>query len=321
MKFKIYPVDAKHIIEVVKIAHKCKEIGKKFDKNVVIQAFNKSKTTALNAIGAAEQLNLFNIDEKIVQSSKEDQIALFREKLQNYRPFMDFLEFLYDGHTPEESVQIVKSIYGFKRKTEDILWTFSNWGKFAKIFKDKKGVLEFLDEIKKPVPSKIVELKDVLNDQLKARIWVKKILGNAVKLLSDKEFDSLVSSMLLFEENPRESIKLAGEVLEDFLRTVAKTCNVDVSKKNGIEEIAVELRRHKIIASKHTGILRGLQVFLDRKIFSSLSAFRNMAHHGKDKYEDRRWELSSELALSYVIQVILCIKSLYSYVIEKQLKF
>ena len=209
----------------------------------------------------------------------------------------------------------------WNRKEEDIQWIFRNWGSFAGIFKEKRGVFEFSDNIQQPTPPKIVELTEILNNELKSKIWIKNVIGDAFKYLSEGEFNTLVKSMLEFEKDSRNSIRNAGEILEDFLRILAKIRNIDMSKRNGIFEIAEELRKNKVIASKHVGILKGLQIFLDRDIFNGLSAFRNMSHHGIDKKEEKKWELSSELALTYIIQVILCIKSLYFYSIKNKLIF
>lgn len=315
MKFKIYPVDAKRIIEVTELWEKYKKVGKEPTKSSIAKALNVSEVTARNAIGAMKQLKLDEVSDKIANSDLEEQKQWFRKSLQSYDPFLEFIDFMNKGDAPSKAIQKVIEIYEIKRKSKDVLWSFQNWGVFSGIFKNKN--FELSESIKTLKPSKIAEL-DLLDNELKAKIWVKKVLENAYDYL--KEHESLIKSILNTKNDPRDSIKLAGEVLEDILRKIAMDKKVDVSKKNGISEIAEELRENKIIASKHIGILKGIQVFLDRDIFDNLSSFRNMAHHSIDKYEMKKWELSEELALSYVIQVILCIKSLYYYVIENQLK-
>jgi len=321
MEYRIYKVSADFMIKVVNLFNKCKDIGREFNKSVVMQALETSEVNAQNAIGAIEQLGLFNVSEKIASSPIEEQKMLFREALQSYKPFLDFLEFLYKGYSPKKAVRMVKSLYSLKRREGDILWTFRNWGIFGGIFKEKRGALEFSEAIQRPVPSKIIRLTEILNDELKAKIWIKNTIGKAESFLSSEEFNSLVRAMMEFEKDPRGSVRHAGEALEDFLRKIAEYRNIDVTKKKGISEIAEGLRKNRVVASKHIGILKGLEVFLDRDIFDGFSAFRNMAYHGIDKDEGKRWELSSELALTYVIQVILCIKSLYYYGIEKKLNF
>jgi len=318
MKFKIYPVDAKRIIEVTELWEKYKKIGKEPTKSSIAKALNVSEVTAQNAIGAMKQLKLDEVSDKIANSNLEEQKQWFRKSLQSYDPFLEFVNFINKGDSPSKAIQKVIEIYGIKRKPKDVLWAFQNWGVFAGIFKNKN--FELLESIKSLKPSKIAEL-ELLDNELKAKIWIKKVLEDVGTYLTTEEYESLIKSILDIKNDPRNSIKLAGEVLEDTLRKIARDKNVNVSKKNGISEIAEELRKNKIIASKHIGILKGIQVFLDRDIFNNLSSFRNMAHHSIDKYEMKKWELSEELALSYVIQVILCIKSLYYYVIENHLKF
>ncbi|MCD6371833.1 MAG: AAA-associated domain-containing protein [Candidatus Aenigmarchaeota archaeon] len=318
MEIKVYPIDAKKVIEVTELCEKYKKLSKNLTVSFISETLEISESYARNAIGAMKQLKLNEISDKIANSCPKEQKQLFRKALQSYEPFLEFISFLSKGNTPQQAIRKVIGLYDIKRNAKDVLWTFQNWGIFAGIFKNKN--FELVKEIKSLKPSKIIEL-EYLNNELKVKIWIKSILTDSENWLSNEEFDSLVKSVINVWENPRESIKVAGEVLEDTLRKIAKSRKIDVRKKNGISEIAEELRKNKIIASKHVGVLKGLQVFLDRDIFDNFSSFRNMAHHSIDKYEMKRWELSEELALSYVIQVILCIKSLYYYVVKHQLKF
>ena len=319
MKFRIYPVDASRIIEVTELLERYKKTGKDPTKSSLAKALNVSEVTVQNGIGAMKQLKLDNISDKIANSTPKEQKYWFRKALQDYEPFLEFISFISKGDEPIRAIQKIVEIYDIKRKPKDVLWTFQNWGIFAGIFKNKN--FELSESVKPLKPSKIVELEEVLRNELKIKIWIKEIIQDSSTYLTNEEYESLIRAIMDVKENPRNSIKLAGEVLEDILRKIAKDKKVDVSKKNGISEIAEELRKNKIIASKHIGILKGIQVFLDRDIFDNFSSFRNMAHHGIDKSEMKKWELSEELSLSYIIQVLLCIKSLYYYVIKNQLKF
>lgn len=319
--FKIYKVSANYITEATKLHFKFKERGIEFNKKKISEALKTSGVNAQNAINAASQLSLLNTSEKFSKSTKETQKILFRQNLQSFIPFIDFIESLYEGKTPEEAARLVKTLHNWGKREEDIIWIFKNWGTFAGIFQKKKGKFEFRQTIKTPEINDTKEILNELDDELKAKIWIKNRVGNAFNILSNSDYKNLTKSILKIQSEPRESIKNAGEVLEDFLRKIATKRNIDVSNKNGISQISIELRNHKIIASKHVGILKGLQVFLDRRIFDGLSAFRNMSTHGIDKLESKRWELSSELALTYVIQVVLCIKSIFFYCFEQKLTF
>ena len=318
-KYRLYKIDAQTIIECVELYGKFKDVDDKTDHNKIAEGLGIGTRKAREALKSAEELKLLNISSKFVSASPEEQKILFRKALQSFKPFMDFVFFLEKGNTPEKAVKKIKSLYNVQRKPEDILWLFKKWGTFANIF--LKDSFELANELKNSKPSMIGELLSQMDNELKAKLWLAKILGDAKKYITDEEYDSLTEAILNIQKEPRRSVQSAGEVLEDYLRKIANDRNIDVSKKNGISQIAEELRKNGIIASKHVPILKGLQVFLDRDIFDGLAAFRNMAHHGKDKKEMKKWELSEELALSYVIQVVLCIKSLYYYVIEDRLTF
>lgn len=320
MEFKISPVDAKYVIDASVLKARKEKVGKNFSKND-LEKLGISSVYAQNAINSAEELNLFQIGDKLSTASEEERRIIFREKLQDYPPFLDFIGYLTEGLSPQEAVKRLKIVYELKRNEKDILWAFSNFGKYAGIFVDKKGKLELRESIKVMPPTKLLGIIQNLDDELKARLFLKNLLGDSAGDLSSQETNDLVYSLLNFEMDPEESVRKAGIVLEDFLRTLAKKRNVDVKGAKGIEEIAGVLRKNHVLASKHVNILRGLEVFLVCDVYIGFSAFRAMPSHGKDRVEEERWELSSELALTYVIQTVLAIKSLWYYAIKKQLKF
>jgi hypothetical protein len=320
MEYKIYPVDAKYVIEAVILKARKEKLGKSFSKND-LEKLGISSVYAQNAIKSAEQLNLFSDVDKLLSSTNEEKKIIFRDHLQKYQPFLDFLSFLMEGLSPLDAAKKLKIIYEIERNEKDIIFTFSNFGRYAGIFVDKKGKLELNESVKTVPPTKLVEIVQNLDNELKARLYIRKLLKDVVNDLSSQEIDDLVFSFLNFEKDPKESIRKAGIVLEDFLRTLAKKRDVDVTKAKGIEEIANILRKNGVLASKHINILRGLEALLISDIFSGFSAFRSMPSHGKDRIEEERWELSPELALTYIIQIILTIKSLWYYGIKKQLKF
>lgn len=321
MEFLIYKVSAMYIIKAVVFYNKCMERKKKTNANMLSKALNTSIVNSRNAIKAAEQLELLKISYKFTNKNLTEQKLLFRQALQSYKPFNDFLNFLYNGETPNSAIKMIKSLYNLNRNEKDLMWILKNWGCYSGIFKNKRGKLELLNNIKVAIPNELKELFNTLNNEIKARIWVKKILEASNGFLSQNDFDNLVFAMINFNNNPRESIKRCGETLEDILRKIAYKNNINVSSKNGISQISQKLRSKRILANKHVNSLKGLEIFLDRNIFDGFSAYRNMSVHGIDKHERKRWDLSSELALTYVIQTILCIRSLYYWIFEKKLIF
>ena len=316
--YKFYKVKAEDVVKVVEIYGKFQDIPTNISSKIA-DALNMGERKARESLNMAKELRLLSIAKEFALSDRNKQKLLFRKALQSFRPFLDFVFFLQKGDSPEESVTKVRAIYDIKRNANDILWAFKNWGNFAGVFVNDS--FELIDEIKAPEPSIIKELLTDINNELKAKLWLDKVLGDAKNYLTYEDFELLTQAITNLKKDPRNSLKISGEALEDILRSIAKDRNVDVSKKNGIAQIAEEMRKNNILADKHVSILRGLQVFLDRDIFYGLSTFRNMAHHSKDKKEMKKWELSEELALSYLIQVILCIKSLCYYVIEDKLTF
>lgn len=317
-KYRLYKVDAQAIIKCVELYGRLKKYETSIDYDKISEGIGTKTRKAREAIKAAGELKLLDISDKFVPASHDEQRLLFRKALQSFEPFIDFIMFLEKGNDPYEAARKVRSIFGVERNTEDVLWVLREWGSFAGILSEDNYKL--IDEFKALKQSSVSKLLLEVDNELRAKLYLRKILGDAIKHLTDEE-NSLIKAILNIQKDPRTSIQTAGEALEDYLREIAKIRDVDVSKQNGILQIAEALRKSGVIAGKHVQVLKGLQVFLDRDIFEEFSAFRNMAHHGKDKKEMRKWELSEELALSYIIQVLLCIKSLYYYVVEDKLVF
>jgi len=221
MEYKIYPVDAKYVIEAVILKARKEKLGKSFSKND-LENLGISSVYAQNAIKSAEQLNLFLNADKLLSSTNEEKKIIFREHLQKYQPFLDFLSFLMEGLPPLDAAKKLKIIYEIERNEKDIIFTFSNFGRYAGIFVDKKGKLELNESVKTVPPTKLVEIVQNLDNELKARLYIRKLLKDVVNDLSSQEIDDLVFSFLNFEKDPKESIRKAGIVLEDFLRALAE---------------------------------------------------------------------------------------------------
>ncbi len=138
MKFKIYNVSAEKIINTIEVYKKCEENEIEFNKKILSDSLNISNETARNAIGAARQLNLLNINYDLYDASNKKKIEIFKNKLLCYKPFRDFIELMNRGYTKIDAINIIKNIYTFNIKNETILWTFKNWGRYAGIFEKLK---------------------------------------------------------------------------------------------------------------------------------------------------------------------------------------
>ena len=333
--FTVLDVSWIKIMQVVEaVSHGCDNIEQiiKYCKTSSTKIVSQSDRQYIGrAIKMSEQLRFITIrnDEislaegllptNIYNLSREDQKILFRSHLQKYPPFSKFFHFLRLGISPQEAGKRICAIYNIQRRSNNVTKILKKWGTDAGIFVRKGDTIGIIEELTHITPSSLWLLLESLNNQLKAREYIFQILEDEViETLEEPQLDDLVNAIVGIPEDPNISIQKAGKTLEDYLRIVAQYRGISL-KGSGISQIVDELREHKIIASKHVNILKGLEVFMEQNVLKGLGTFRNMAGHGIDKAENMRWQLSEELATTYILQCLLAIKSIWFYVYQSKL--
>lgn len=303
-----------------------------------------NKNHCSRALSTAIQLNMIKLSNKTIKDSKykltiktkydpriweeKEHRLLFREHIQKFRPFLMYFDFISKGFNHSSAAAKTSSFFNldpFITGENNILRT---WGMYSEIF-DKKG--NIVEEVLKQSATKnskyFAEAINNLNNDLTRRNFISKWLGeDAFAFIDEDIINDLTSGLKFYLHDPDKSIRDTGKSLEDFLKLIAKEKNILLvnSKNKPIKTIGTiiqKLREGKVLADHHTSVLQGLEIYLDSNLLQGLNAFRTMPSHGKNFEDNARWELSSELALLYVLQVILAIKSIYHYAIYKKLKY
>jgi hypothetical protein len=110
-----------------------------------------------------------------------------------------------------------------------------------------------------------------------------------------------------YGQNPKDAINYSGQAFESFLRHIGNLKDVDLTKKNGILEVANELKGKNVILEEH------------RKMSEFLSAFRNPADHGIHKEILEHWVVEKDSSLEVVLLFLTAMRSYYGYALNKEL--
>lgn len=285
---------------------------------------NKSKSYITSGLRIAKMLEIITDDEQdtkyVVKKeamnalgktpSVEIKINIMRKYIQQYEPFISFVQFCMNDNTVTEAAQKVFALYNFKGKNFEMLRDlFTSWGNTTEIFSiesDKIVLDSIIDAEFKRIESPYL----ALDNDMAIRLYIGNRLGTDLSALMDPvDIDELTNALKKYHKESREAIGCAGRAFENYLRRIAINVGVDVSTKNGITQIIEFVKSNKKIHSKHNSI------------GGSIGAIRNMSGHGVDPKELEPWELTPQSALAFIELVISTIRSLYMFINRNILTF
>ncbi len=262
---------------------------------------------------------------------EEEKKLFFKMKLQGFKPFLLFYDFISAGSTSESALMKTMVLLNLDPGTQGNKNPLSVWGCFAGIFDQQDGKLAILDSshgaISKAKISFLENISQSLSDEVIANRYLHNLLGDeAYNFLEESVKNDLVKALVSSQKDPAHALRDAGNAIEDHLKTIAAKRNVllkDAQNKpiQTLGRIIQELRRRKVLADHHSSSLLGLEVFVAVDVMQGLNAFRKIPSHGKNVEANMRWALSEEIATIIVLQSILAIKSTYYYAIKKNLQY
>jgi len=298
----IYDVSAETIISAAELYDKLAATGS-WNKNTVAKALGISITQASKIIRMVEALHLHEEYATIRGVNADQKRIIFRKKLQKYPLFEEYVYHRSNGDSPEDAARKAVAIYQITMKPEKAAKILERWAKYAQIDTNK------LSQEKAP-NEKLLTLINALDDELRAKVWVRKILGEDIHMLEDDTLTSIVTAIVMANSDPKRSIEKMREYLEDALRDIAKTLDVkDLDKANGPAAVAQKLRGAGKILKKHLAVIEGL---------SQIGA---MAHHGKDKETNEKWVNSQDAAVASLYLAVVCIRSVIKYITDNKQYF
>ena len=271
------------------------------------KATQLSKQVAANAAGMAVQLRMldevapgeftFVGNSNLRISPKSGLSHFFREAAQQFPPYLMYLSFRSRGYEELESANQAASIFGLGLDSKRMVALFGRWGRYAGI-EDKSGAMDF-------VPKEVLDigflsrLSAALTDAISTKTFVINELGSGIagEIYSrGLDLDAISRALAVHENNPKEAMREAGNLLESYLADLATPLGGPKSQLGHLIDwlqgnAKAMLKTHRNVAIGATGL-------------------RNAGDHGADPDTGKTWTLSSEAALVGTLLVMLSLKSI-----------
>lgn len=148
-----------------------------------------------------------------------------------------------------------------------------------------------------------------LDSEMAARLFVANRLGTEFFHNLDKtEQARLCESVLHHASNPEKSSEDAGKALESYLRLIGTNAGYDLTRFNGLGEIADHLAGggRMVIHPKH------------RDLIKATSTLRNCSAHERDKLTNQPWRKTPEMALANILWTLHLMRSIDLWVRKRE---
>lgn len=279
------------------------------------KAYVKGALTAANSMGLIIEISdgqyITNKEcaSMLTNVPTEDlKIEIFRSWLQQFEPFTLFMQYVSSGDSTINAAKKMSSFYTMNRSVENIERLLAAWGKGIGIL-DNNGkscipefqAISFVDvEDLRTSSERDIAIRVYLTESLTAEVYA---------WLEHDEIEELVSGIKKCSTDPRGAIECAGRAFEDILRRIAHMHKLDVSKQNGISQVANYLYSHR----DANGNLQSSILAKQYNISQAIGDIRNMAGHSKEAKTMERWDISILGATGLIQIVVALIRSLYLY--------
>jgi len=276
------------------------------------EAYIRSSLTIcrlLNIIDENENIDIFA--KSLGRTPSEElKLNIMRKYIQEYEPFITFIQYHLNGIKLEESARKVYVLYKLEGKDHNFLKDlFMSWGTITKIFSSTAEDIT-LDETIQTQLSTINTININLNEDMAIRLYISNILTTEVfSTLTSAEVGELVDAYKKCTTDARSAIECAGRAFEDFLRRIALIVKIDVSRKNGISEIINALYNNRDALNVNHNKIHNKQ----HNIGIAIADIRNMAGHSLEARTMERWDLTAHSAKMYVELVLSTMRSIYNY--------
>lgn len=275
-------------------------------------AYIRSSLTICKLLGIIDEDGKVNSFANSIGRTPNNELKLniMRKFIQEYEPFITFIQYHLNGATLEESARKVYVSYRLEGKDHNFLKDlFMSWGTTTGIFtNDAIGIT--LEETIRTQLSTINTLDINLADDMAIRIYISNTLtADIFSTLTSAEVEELVDAYKKCSTDARGAFECAGRAFEDFLRRIAPTAGIDVSRKSGISEVINALYNNRDASNVNHNIIHNKQ----QNIGVAIADIRNMAGHSREARTMERWDLTTHSAKMYIELVLSTIRSIHSY--------
>lgn len=250
--------------------------------------------------------------------SNELKYKVIRKFIQEYEPFITFIQYHLNGSTLDDAARKVYVLYKFQGK--DYLFLkglFITWGETVGIFVNTEDKIILAETIRSEIVN--IQTNDIdLDEDMAIRMYISDSLGADVfSDMSSIEIDELVDALKKYSHDARAAIECTGRAFEDFLRRTSSFLNIDVTRKSGIGQVINTLYNNKDSSGNMDNKIHSKQY----AIGAAIGDIRNMAGHSLESRTMERWDLTSRTAKNYIKLVLATIRSIYIYTHDSRYTF
>lgn len=237
--------------------------------------------------------------EDFLKVHKDDFSIIARKALQDFPPFLLFIENLRIGYSVKESASMISGIFNMKKGVVEKF--FAKSGLFCGMLENKNEEIK----LSKPYVGQIdyiKNLKSSLDSDLEAKNFITMLLSKEiVAYFSGKgiDFNRPAKALIEIKSDPKASLSKIFEFAELCLYSFGDDLGANVKSANGISELIDVIRGQNGILTKPTNLGKGL------------GALRNMTNHGPDKETGKTWNFTEETALGASLIVFRFLRSMY----------
>jgi hypothetical protein len=321
-QFVIYDVSAELIMNISKLVASSPHPLSKED---ITRSFTKNEAQIKRGINQCVQLGLINIKDELyisndryrdlIKRAEKTQLYIpLRQALQNYPPFLLYLDFISKGYSSEEAAKMTTGI--FKLSDSMIIEkTLRNFGLNTGIIIIESGKLS-IPESEKGIPTDYINsLVKAMNADVNTKLFLIETMGeSAFVYLTEKgiTIEDLAEALVKYESDAKTSINKATQTFEHFLYKLGEDVGADVKICNGPIEYV-----DKIKSTTGNNVLLKNQSHISH----GLGGLRNMAHHSPEKETGKEWQFTPQGAIIASLLVPTLIRSIYLYWRERKQEF
>jgi hypothetical protein len=278
------------------IAHLCG-----FGASTVRNAVNNASQLKLVSVGTNGSSGCVTIEPRFrTKLSRDEQLAIVREQLQNSQFFQIVCEFLGRGEAAEAAIRKAAAISG--KELRAIKYALPLLQLAADVGLLEKRGARF--QISSSIPVAPTEEAGILTSQLDTEmacvLFVSNRLGSDIfHSLEASEQTRICRAVRLHNSDPEKSTEDAGKALESYLRLVGHNAGHDMKGFNGVAEIA------DFLGAPARMVIHPKQ----RDLIKATSTVRNCSAHERDKFTNQPWRKTPEMALTNVLWTLHIMRS------------
>jgi len=248
------------------------------------------------------------------KATRSELYVSFRKRLQDYAPFLLYIDLLSKEFSSLESAMRIRGILNIDASPEKLERILRGWGKYARIIEEsKEGKIAICVETEKLLADYVRKLIESLEAEIRAKIFTIDMLGPEVFAYLDSQgigLTDIAQALRNYEVDPKPSASRSCEVFEAFIYSLAQTKGVSVPKpRPTLMDWCDGLRAQKEISANLLLVCHGLV------------GIRNMTHHNPDSETGKVWNISKQAALTSTLLVPIVIRSVYLYSTQRNQEF